>query len=107
MDFDKNLLLPLLKDGNERVGFVLKTGEIIEVDNVCHDPVNGFEVSGEDLIKFEDTAAATWHTHPGQGSNLTFGDHESFLNYPALAHYIVGTDGASLYEIKNGKVIIA
>jgi hypothetical protein len=91
---------------HERVGFVLANHEVVEVDNICDDPINGFEVSGADLLKYGDQAYATWHTHPGQTSNLTFGDHTSFLNYPHLRHYIAGTDGVTSYSVANGKVII-
>jgi proteasome lid subunit RPN8/RPN11 len=108
MPFDKDSLLSYLdNDGPERVGFILQDGQIIEVANVCHDPVNGFEVSGEELIKYEDVAVASWHTHPNTDSNLSFGDYTSFLNYPKLAHYIVGTDGVACYTVENGKVLNA
>jgi hypothetical protein len=111
MSFDANLLLPFLSpepNSRERVGFVMQdTFEIVEVENVCHDPINGFEVSGADLVEHGDRAYATWHTHPGQSSNLTFGDHSSFLNYPHLVHYIVGTDGVTAYQVENGRVLIA
>ena len=108
MSFDANSLLSLLSPdpaSPERVGFIVDD-QIVEVENVCHDPINGFEVKGEDLVKYGDTASATWHTHPGQTSNLTFGDHTSFLNYPRMRHYIAGTDGVSAYSVTNGRVII-
>ena len=91
------------------MGFILKTGEIVEVENVCHDKENGFEVSGEDLMKYEDTAVATWHTHPGEDytSNLTVADMTTYLSYPQLAHYIVGRDGVTCYVVQGGKVVIA
>jgi len=109
MTFDANSLLPFLSpepSSKERIGFVVGD-QIIEVENVCHDPINGFEVSGEDLVKYGDQAYATWHTHPGQSSNLTFGDHTSFLNYPHLTHYIVGTDGVTGYFVQHGRVLVA
>ena len=79
--FDPNSLLPFLREGPERVGFILKDDSIVEVENVCHDPVNGFEVSGEDLLRYEHEAVATWHTHPGEEftSNLTIADHSGFV----------------------------
>lgn len=89
------------------MGFILKTGEIVEVENICDDPENGFEIRGEDLLKYIDDVVAAWHTHPGKDSNLTVGDHQSFLNYKDWRHYIVGTDGVTCYVVEDGKVIIA
>lgn len=108
MSFEPSLLLSCLQPGdlNERVGFVSREGAIIEVENVCHDPVNGFEIRGEDLVTHGEEASATWHTHPGVDSNLSFGDYRSFLNYPTLTHYIVGTDGVTGYVVENGKVVV-
>jgi proteasome lid subunit RPN8/RPN11 len=97
-------LLSLYEGNLERVGFVLKDGSIVEVANICADPENGFEVSGEDLLRYEDRIAATWHTHPNERSNLSVGDHHSFLNYPDLLHHIIGNDGVSSYEVKDQKV---
>ncbi len=95
----------LLNSPKERVGFVLDDSTIIEVENICADPEEGFEVRGEDLLRYIDDAVATWHTHPGETSNLSYGDHHSFLNYPDLLHHIIGTDGVTTYAVRNGKVI--
>lgn len=107
MPFDKNSLLSKLEGPNERVGFVLKSGEIVEVENVCDKPEEGFEVSTADLAKYINDICATWHTHPGKDSNLSMNDWYGFLNFPDLDHYIVGTDGVSHYRVQNGKVIFA
>ena len=100
-------LARLLEGKDERVGFVLKTGEIVEVENICPDKDNGFEVRGEDLMKYAVDAEASWHTHPGHTKCLSANDHYAFLNYPHLKHYIVGTDGVECYVVKNGIVVIA
>ena len=42
-----------LTGDKERVGFVFKSGQIIEVTNVCAEPEKGFMVSAEDLLKYE------------------------------------------------------
>jgi proteasome lid subunit RPN8/RPN11 len=99
----------LTPDGPERVGFLLETGEVVEVKNICVDPINGFEVSGADLLKYEDTAVASWHTHPGDtyDANLTEADRQSFLAYPNMCHYIVAQDGVRCYAVKDEKVVIA
>ena len=59
--------LPLLwaPVGSERVGFILEDGELVEVENVCPEPEEGFEVRGEDLVEYAERAVASWHTHPG------------------------------------------
>lgn len=91
----------------ERCGFVLDNGLCIDVKNICEDPVNGFDISGEDLMRYSETAIGSWHTHPGADSNLTVDDQKSFLSYPDLTHYIVGSDGVSSYVVQAGKVIRA
>jgi hypothetical protein len=109
MSFDPNSLKPLYNQdpkSHERVGFIVND-EIVEVANICSDPVNGFEVSGADILKYAGVASATWHTHPGQRFNLTVSDYKSFVQHPKLQHFIVGTDGVGAYVIQNGKVLIA
>lgn len=92
----------------ERVGFLLPPkGKVVEVENICSDPENGFEVSAEDLVKYGETALASWHTHPGASSNLSADDFVAFLNYPNMKHYVVGMDGVKCYVVENGKVIHA
>jgi len=91
----------------ERVGFVLKTGEIIEVENVCAEPAEGFDVKGEDILKYAPQAYATWHTHPNADNNLSANDYETFLNWPDLVHFIVGTDGVRQYYVEEGEVLVA
>jgi len=93
--------------GNERVGFVLNTGEVVEVDNVALQPDKAFMVSTIDLMRYEDIAVATWHTHPGESSNLSDMDYRAFYNWPHLKHYIIGKDGISAYVIKNGNLVKA
>lgn len=98
-------LLEFYEGDEERVGFILRNGEIVEVENVCHDPKNGFDVKGEDLIRYEHEMVATWHTHPGADSNLSQGDYESFRAWPNLRHYIIGQDGIRAYEVRDGEVV--
>lgn len=110
MQFDPASLMQFLTpDGPERVGFVLGSGEVVEVENVSVDPVHGFDVKGEDLIRYASDAVATWHTHPGEefDSNLTVADRQSFLDWPNLQHHIVAQDGVTTYVVDNGKVLIA
>ena len=77
-----------------------------ECKNIYEDPTKGFEMSFEDMDRLDDPdVIGTFHTHPGQGANLSQEDYESFLDYPALTHYIVGKDGIRTYKIINGRVL--
>lgn len=87
------------------MGFVLKGNRLIEVDNRCSDPENGFEVSGADIAKYYDDAIGTWHTHPNVDTEITAEDYKSFLNYPEWVHYIVNTKGVLAYKIEDGAVV--
>lgn len=90
----------------ERVGFILNDGEIVEVENICDKPEEGFEVSPEDIIQFSDRMIATWHTHPDESANLSTNDYENYLEWPHLEHYIIGTNGVAKYVVEDGDVIL-
>lgn len=103
LDTLKSFLTP----GPERVGFILKSGAIIEVQNVCEEPNEGFEIDTDDLEKHFDDIQATWHTHPNATSNLSVGDLESFRNFPDWDHYIIGEDGVTRYVVEGSDVLIS
>lgn len=90
----------------ERCGFVVD-GKIVEVKNICHEPADGFDISANDLLEYEGRASASWHTHTGTDCNLTRDDLVSFLNYPHLHHYIIGSDGVACYAVEQGRVVRA
>lgn len=92
--------------GPERVGFVLQDGTVVEVENVCHDPENGFEVNPRDLVDYEDDLWATWHTHPGSDANLSSDDYAGFLSWPYLYHYVIGKDDIRRFKVVNGQVLV-
>lgn len=98
-------LAELLTGSRERVGFILPGDEIVEVENICEDPENGFDVAGADLLKYAENAIASWHTHPGQSANLSVEDLNAFRCWPQLAHYIIGTDGVRRYVVREGEVL--
>ncbi len=105
--YAKKLLKRLKPDDvEERVGFVLNTGRVVELKNVCPEPKEGFEVSAADLQKYSDKVVASWHTHPGANANLTVEDARSFRDFPEWEHYIIGTDGVKRYLVKDGAVIV-
>lgn len=89
----------------ERHGFVMKDGSIIELENKSQTPEDSYLGDPEQVIKYCDDAVATWHTHPGKDSNLSAGDHDNFMNWPNLDHFIIGEDGISRYKVR-GKVLI-
>lgn len=102
---EKNLL-KLYDDKVEHVGFILSNGKLVEVENTSSAPEESFDVSGEDILKYEKTAVASWHTHPGGDSNLSVGDMETFLNWPEWEHYIIGNDGITKFIVKDGEVLV-
>lgn len=91
--------------GPERVGFILRDETIVEVDNIAPNPENGFSVRADDIIRYEDEAIATWHTHPNSLANLSAEDYVGFRNYPLLRHYIVGKDGIRCFVVVNDTVV--
>jgi len=103
----KTSLLEFYNETAERVGFVLTSGEIVEVTNVCTNPAEGFDVSAEDIIKYEGQVVSTWHTHPNATSNLSLGDYTTFMAWEDCDHYIVGNNGVSRFVVQDGDVLIA
>lgn len=87
-------------------GFVLESGLVVHRPNSSPDPLGSFCLAPDDLIKYEEFAVATWHTHPGGGSNLSGDDYIAFKNWPIFQHYIVGKDGIRCYYVdERGNVI--
>lgn len=95
----------LLDSDRERVGFVLPDSTLVEVANTADNPKNAFVVSIDDLEKYADTAAGTWHTHPHGSSVLSGEDYVNFRNWPDLLHFIVGVDGVSAYRVEGSTVL--
>lgn len=81
---------------------------VVELPNICDDPYNGFELSFENQDKLDDpNTLGTFHTHPSREANLSVDDYESFLAYPRLTHYIIGSDGVRSYKFINGVFVNA
>lgn len=53
----------------EACGFIMESGEIIEIRNVATNPMRNFKMDRQDLIEKlcneTDFISAIWHTHPG------------------------------------------
>lgn len=99
-------LLQFLTPGPERGGVILDDGTVVELANHATDD-NSYHPLAADLLPHVDRMTGTWHTHPGETANLSVGDAETFVMWPELTHYIVGTDGVRAYRVKNGGVINA
>lgn len=87
------------REGNERVGFIYGK-QIVEVRNASENPLVGFFIAPEDIIKHTDELKswATWHTHPNQDCNLSGEDHKMFMQWPDLVHFIIGSDAVKCYQ---------
>ena len=107
MSFDPKILLSFLTDPDtpERVGFVLKNDEVIELTNICPELNEGAEVAPEDYIKYENDLVAMWHTHPGEKNELSIADYHTFRAFSNIDHYVVGTNGVIRYYVQDGMVL--
>ena len=90
----------------ERCGFIVD-GEIIELDNIHPEPLNGFQIDDEDILRYINDIEAIWHTHPNSTSVLSGEDKQYITWWPNVSHYIVGADGISEYKVENGVVLNA
>lgn len=88
----------------ERCGFILRNNTVVETKNVSGNPNESFMIDAKDILAHVDDAFATWHTHPTTDSRLSGTDYLTFLNWPHLTHYIVGTDGVRAYQVKDGAI---
>lgn len=92
--------------GTERVGFIDKNDSLIEVKNASPKPDMGFLVSPEDIEKHcddPDNVWAVWHTHPGDTSNLSGEDYQTFTAWAEYYHFIVGNDGVRVFKYDEKK----
>lgn len=99
-------LIPLLAkdDIEERCGLILKSGEVLECDNAHLEPTKGFKILPEVMLENLEEMVGTWHTHPGQDSNLSQEDYLGFTQWPTLTHYIIGIDGVCSFVVENGLI---
>jgi proteasome lid subunit RPN8/RPN11 len=91
-------------DKIERCGFVLTSGEIVEVENIADDPEDNFEISYDDIDKYEDRIAASWHSHPRGTANLSQSDYELFSQVPEWQHIIISKDEVTNYYVEGHSV---
>lgn len=81
----------------ERCGLVLKSGRVMEGDNVHQTPERGFIIETKFARRHMKNMVGTWHTHPNQKSVLSEEDYIGFGQWPGYTHYVIGTDGVRGY----------
>lgn len=103
----KKLQALLTEDGPERGGFILPRmrNRIVEMDNIHPNPMDGYNPSPRDILKYADDAVASWHTHPRSSANLSVEDFNTFVQWANIEHIIVGNDGVRFYKVK-GKAVV-
>lgn len=90
----------------ESCGFVLKSGHVIEVENVSETPESNFEISEETLLRYESDVKATWHTHTGENANLSLEDYMTFLALPEFEHWIISKNRTICFFVQDSAVLI-
>jgi proteasome lid subunit RPN8/RPN11 len=103
----KRELLKLLAPGPERGGVILDDGAIFELTNISEEPGTSCILDLIPLVPVVDRMVATWHTHPDATADLSGMDWDSFTQWPACAHAIIGTDGVKWYRVKGLAVLRA
>ncbi|GFD70937.1 hypothetical protein KUL118_01770 [Tenacibaculum sp. KUL118] len=90
----------------ERCGFILKSGEVVEVENIAESPEEEFEVSESDFEKYYSDTVASWHTHTNDFSNLSLSDYYTFLSLPEWDHWVVSQHKSVKFSVKSECVIL-
>ena len=103
----ETLLQP--NDIDERCGFVLDDGSIVEIANVSETPAASFKMDPVQVLEHLDRVKETWHTHPDTDPNLSGEDHSGFLAWPDMVHSIIGRRGGEVvvtrWRVEEGLVI--
>lgn len=99
-------LLKLWSEGQERCGFILKDGAVIETINVHSQPQEHFKIADSDMLRYGDSIRATWHTHPKTGPNLSVPDYFMFCRFPEWDHAIISKNAFRIYRAVGARVLI-
>jgi proteasome lid subunit RPN8/RPN11 len=101
--------LSVFLDGlpRERVGLILKDGQVIELPNVSAEPEKSFLVLADDIMPYLNDAEATFHTHPNGGAEPSAEDMLGFQMWPDLSHWIVAPEGTARFIVYQGAVVRA
>lgn len=95
------------EDKEERCGFILNDGTILEVQNIHPEPESGFEIDPQETLRYINELAGVWHTHPKAPSVLSGDDKLYMEQWPQLSHYVIGNDGMREYRIEDGVLVNA
>ena len=98
-------LFEFYEGDEERCGFILDDGQVLELKNIHPEPQKGFEIDAEEILRYISRIAAIWHTHPGSTSVLSGEDKLCMEMWPQVKHMIVGKDGITTYRVVNGAVL--
>jgi len=88
----------------EKCGLVIGN-KLVESSNCHSEPTKGFVIPAEFMLKYEDTATGTWHTHPNDKANLSHEDYAGFSQWPDLFHYIIGIDGVRCFKLQDDLIV--
>ena len=91
----------------ERCGFALNDGQVIELSNIAEDKAAGFEIDPRDTLRYIDDMSGIWHTHPNKTSVLSGQDKQCFEQWPDVDHFVIGNDGIRKYRVMEGVVVNA
>jgi proteasome lid subunit RPN8/RPN11 len=83
---------------DERCGIVLRSGEILELQNSSTYPYNSFVISNVEIEPYKAEIAASWHTHPRGPHNLSIDDYNTFMDMPEIPHLIITHKSVSMYQ---------
>lgn len=90
----------------ERGGFVLRDGTVVELANTAEDPKNNFRPADTELLEVIDLdIAAMWHTHPEGTANLSVEDWNAFLSWPEIQFIIAAPGEVRFYGVKGRAVV--
>lgn len=83
----------------ERVGLILRSGELVEVQNCSAEPEKSFLVLADDILPHLDEMVGIFHTHPNGGLEPSPADIYGFRQWPELDHWIVAPEGVRCYRV--------
>lgn len=90
----------------ERCGFILKDGTVVEVPNIHPEPKRYFQISQEEIDKHLPEIYAFWHSHSDNNLNLSLADYFSFIAFPNHRHRIYNKENQyAEYYVRRGFVM--
>lgn len=90
----------------ERCGLILRSGEIVEIENSASAPEFEFEMADEAIAPYKDSMIATWHTHTEDNPNLSLDDYLTFTRLKDLNHFIISQRRVVEFGTVNNFLVI-